>query len=390
MTLFLRRWLSGAAGILLPLLLAGAVASGPAQAVETPGPANGKVAISPTSAAPGETVGVWTTGWKPGTQLQAVVCGQLAVNGSNDCDVRGAVTSASDAKGEARHTLTLAMPPVACPCVVRVSTFTAPALAVNVPLDIKGHRMKVVPEKDEVSYDLRVEDVDLAGGGGLTAFLGLGGSTTMRITLANRGAATVDAPPLTYAFGRGDIAPTVELDPDVRVPAGGTAEVEVEVDVPMLAFGSHQAVAQWADGSGNIASAGTSVYPVGAVLVLFLGFAGVVVHDLRHTGRARLEELLLSTPGAHRFLDEDDSYPLPDVVYVEDLGGYLVKPAVLKNSRVTKRLTGRVSVRDLAALVEGGGEAVASYPDGTPAVEERSGGGGLAYFLFRDRDPWRS
>ena len=152
-----------------------------------------------------------------------------------------------------------------------------------------------------------------------------------------------------------------------------------------MAFGPHQAVAQWADGAGNVESAGFTVYPFGALLLLLGSVAAAALVDLqRRRERRRREDFVI--PGAHRFLDDDGSYPLPDVVYLEDIGGYLVKPVVLKNSRVTKRLTGRVRVSDLALLVESD-EAVASYPDGTPATPPADGaGGGLRHLLWWERD----
>lgn len=361
------------------------MAMGSATALETPAPENAYVMVTPSTVAAADRITVRTSGWNPGTQLQAVVCGDNAVGGSTACDLPGAVTALTDSEGAATHVLTVAAPPRPCPCVVRVSTFTGAAMALNVPFTLQGHRTGTPPQVEPASSDLRVDDVELQGNGGIRAFLGLGGRTTMVVSLVNRGDAAAPASDLAYAFGRGNVQPESVLVPGVTVPAGGTQKIEIAVDVPMLAFGPHQAVAQWADGTGSVASAGLTVYPVGVLLVLLGAVAAAAITDLQRR-RAKQQKEDAPTPGAHRFLDEDGSYPLPDVVFLEDIGGYLVKPAVLKNSRVTGRLTGRVRVSDLAVLVESDG-AVASYPDGTPAAPPADGAGvGLRHFLWWERD----
>lgn len=358
--------------LVLPLL--------PASAEQTPAPEGGEMWITPSRASAGTEVQVGTSGWAPGTQLQAVVCGQLGLKGSSSCHLPGAVTAASNAEGEAVHTLTVGRPPEACPCVVRVTTFTAPAQAMNVPLEVIGHRVAdvVIEDEEAVSSDLRVEKVELEGRGGISAFLGLGGSTTMSVTFANRGNEDVEAPAVAIGFGRGDVDTQREVDPGVTVPAQGQARFEVELDVPLLAFGEQRAVAAWADGAGSVRSDGFRVYPFGALVLLLALLVGIIVVDVRRSGWGRFEELLETTPGAHRFIDDDGSYPLPEVVYLEDIGGYLVKPTLLKNSKISTKVSGRVSVDDLAKLVEG--NATALYPNGEPAAAP-VGSGGLSQFI---------
>lgn len=325
---------------------------GPAGASETPAPQDGAAWMTPTTVRPGERVVLETTGWRPGTQLQAVVCGDAAVGGSRACELTGAVTARAGADGAARHELTVRKPPRPCPCVVRVATFTAPAMAMNVPFTLVGHRVATPPVAEDVATsDLRVDDVELRGRGGIRALLGLGGTSTMVVTLANRGDVPVTAPAVRYGFGRGAVEPTSALQPDVTVPAGGSERVEVTIDVPLLAFGPHQGVAQWADGTGSVASGGLTVYPFGALFVLLAGLALVVVSDLQ---RLRARDRLAQEAGcARRTAPPSDDYPLPDVVFLEDVGAYVVRPSAL-GGRLTRRLTGRIGVDDLVALVHGG------------------------------------
>lgn len=381
-TVVRRAGLLGAAA--LSLALAGAVPL-PAHGDATPAPEAGVAHMVPTTVGVGDDVVVESEGWKPGAQLQAVVCGDNAVGGSNACDMVFAVTSRADTQGRVRHAFTMSSPPRPCPCVVRIATFTAPAMAMNVPFTLEGHPTGTPPEEKAASSDLRVDAVEMKGRGGPGAFLGIGGTSTMVITLANRGDAPAPAPDVAYGFGRGGMEPVTTVDPGVVVQPGATQVIEVDVDVPALAFGGHRGVAQWADGTGSVESDGFTVVPVGVLAALVSIVLVAVVVDLRRR-RERLRGEVFVTAGAHRFLDDDGTYPLPDVVYLEDIGGYLVKPVVLKNSRVTKRLTGRVRVSDLALLVVAGDDAVASYPDGTPVSKPAGGSGGISLFLRWDRD----
>lgn len=368
-------------------LLAATVLSGAeaASAIETPAPVGAQAYVTPAAVAAGDKVKVSTSGWAPRTQLQAVVCGDAGVGGSNACHLSGAVTALTDEEGQASHTLVVGKPPVPCPCVVRVSTFTAPALAMNVPLTLEGHPVGTPPEVEVATTDLRIDDVDLRGRGGLRALLGLGGRSTLRITVANRGEVASELPDIAYGFGRGQVELTETLARELVVPAQSKRVVEVPVEVPLLAFGAHEGSAQWADGTGSVEDGRMVVFPIGAIIALLSLLLLTAMSDLRRSRERRGEDEFV-TLGAHRFLgdQEEDAYPLPDMVYVEDLGGYLVKPSVLRHSRLTKRLTGRVSTADLAKLAAVGG-AVAEYADGSPAVSSGGGGGTLATLLRSER-----
>lgn len=378
--------MAAAVGVLL------GVASPAAQANETPAPETSEMWIVPTSAEPGERVKVWSSGWAPRTQLQAVVCGQEGVGGSPSCHLPGAVTAMTNDAGEARHTLVLAAPPKPCPCVVRITTFTAPALALNVPVTVEGHPTAVVPSPEGSPADLRIADVQVRSGGWLRPFLGLGGSATLVMTVVNTGDETVPVPEVATGVARRgseEVELTATTDPGREITHDGTDRVEVEVDLPWFAFGAQDVAVQWADGTGEVERSQVAVYPVGLLLLMLGAVLAVVRYDVRE---GRLRDLRAkAVAGAMRFLDEDGRYPLPEVVYVEEIGGYLVKPAALKGSRLARRLSGRVSVCDLAALVEGGDRVKASYADGRPLPPSRPrGGAGLAYLLLRDRETWRN
>lgn len=369
-----RTWGLAVATALLAVLPATGV-----QADETPSPEAFTATVTPSSPEKGQKITVVTRGWEPGVQLQAVVCGTAGQGGSSACHLPGAVIALVGPEGAAPHTLVADPPPVPCPCVVRVSTFTGEALAANVPITLLGHEVDELPEVEEASGDLRVEKVRVEGTSRLGTFLGIGGAATMTVTLANRGDAAAKAPDLEYGFGRGNVEPDSTHEVDLLVPAGATRDVEIDVDVPLLAVGSQQAVVQFDGGVGGTRSGALSVYPVGALVLLLAGWIGVFCWALRGTST----EVDPLRPEVRRFLDEDGAYPLPEVVYVEEIGGYLVKPSVLKNSRLAARIGGRVTVCDLAKLVDGQGKAL--LPNGEDAAAPVGTGGMLSHFLGNAR-----
>lgn len=371
-----------ACGVAVATALLAVVPATAVRANETPSPEAFTATVTPSSPEKGQKVTVVTRGWEPGAQLQAVVCGAAGQGGSSACHLPGAVIALVSPEGGATHTLTAAGPPVPCPCVVRVSTFTGEALAANVPIDLRGHEIAELPEVEEASGDLRVEKVRVKGTSPLRTLLGIGGPAEMTVTLANRGDAPAQAPDLEYGFGRGDVEPDRTHEVDLLVPAGATRDVVIDVDVSLLAFGSQQGVVQFEGGVGGTQSGALNVFPLGALLLLVGGLLAVVCWDLWRTGAGRAMADSLR-PGARRFLDEDGAYPLPEIVYLEDIGGYLVKPSVLKNSRVAAKIGGRVTVCDLAKLVDGHGKAL--LPNGEDAAAPVGTGGMLSHFLRHDR-----
>ena len=374
-----------AVGLCLLAVVAPGLGPGPTTApaaARPPKPTDLTAEVVPPAARAGAAVEVRSEGWAPRVQLQAVLCGDLAVGGSSSCDLAGAVTVAADARGRAVHQLTVAKPPRPCPCVVRVSTFTGEAVATNVPFTVRGHVVGVPPEPDQASSDLRVERVRVTNNSSFRSSWGMGGSATVTVTVANRGDAPVAVPDLEYGFGRDARALGQRYPMAAEVPAGGTRQVSFDVDLPWMGLGDQYAHVQFEGGVGGVRSDSTALHPfalVGVVGGLVLALGVLLLRGLLRERRGRA----LDRPGARRFLDDDGSYPLPDVVYVEDVGGYLVKPVMLKNSRLTGKVHGRVSVPDLLVLTEGQARVV--LPDGTPALAP-SGGIGIVHLVKREVD----
>ena len=183
-------------------------------------------------------------------------------------------------------------------------------------------------------------------GSTLRRLLGLGGAAEVVVSVTNRGDAPAKIPAMRVALGDGDLGEPQRSD--VTVPPKQTREVTLDVDLPVGFVGSEQATVAWAEESDAQVSTSWSTYPwllVGiVVLILVLALSWLY---WRQWGRAHAGE-------RRRRAEEVAAYPLPEVVYVEEIGALLVNPAALRGSRTLNRVQARITADDLVRLAAGG------------------------------------
>ncbi|TIC88279.1 hypothetical protein E8D34_04885 [Nocardioides sp. GY 10113] len=333
------------AGLLLAALLAlPALALPGAAAADEPTPAPAGRAL-PNNAGLGERISVYLSGWAPGTQLQAALCGDNAIGGSRACHLPSAVTGTTDPEGALTLQLVLDRPPRPCPCVVHVAPFSGQGTPIDIPVNVVGVRIGTPPAPTVTEpAALRLEGLRVEGGASLLRAFGLGGDARLVLTVANDGGEAGALPGLRYGFGAAAAASTL-TDPGIVVPAGESREVVLEAPVPVAAIGAQRASVGWGDGSGLLVDAELTTYPWAtlALLVSVPCAAWLIT-------RARRRAAAAAPPAA----PTPSAYPLPDVVYVEGLGGLLVNPDSLRTSRTLRRVAGRVTGDDLARLAAGG------------------------------------
>jgi hypothetical protein len=317
-------------------------------------------AVLPDNARRGERVTVHLAKWPARTQVQAVVCGDLGIGGSKACHLPGAATGLVREDGTGLVQLTVAAPPRPCPCIVRVRSFGGADLALDLPLNVIGHRRGSPPVVEAPRATIDLVGVEVEGGSPVRSTFGLPGRATVVVTVANRGTAEGAVPPLVYGFGRGDVGAEVAVEPDLVVPGLQERQIRIEVATP-AGGGRLQAVARWQDGAGEGASAVWSAEPWGLLVVLVAGLAGGALALALVRRRRAPADLVPDGPPDPR------GYPLPDVVYVEQLGGVLVNPALLAHSRLLRRVGGRITPEDLTRL--SGGEP--ERPNGENAAFRR-------------------
>ncbi|MFJ2788285.1 MULTISPECIES: hypothetical protein [unclassified Streptomyces] len=215
-----------------------------------PGPA---VELSAAEGGKGGEITVSGSGWRPGSLLMLLICGQGApgkgvVGGTNSCANAEGRAATVDARGGFSAKLPVVEPPKPCPCVVHVAGVTGPQDAVDRAFAVAGHPTAPLPE---ASGDGRLAVLDAArleGSGGLLVWFGAPPSREIVFTVGNLGPTPVKDPVFQVGSGHGVFAPQYEerrwrgtVDP------GKKARVRLPVELAAGAHGDYQVSVTYAD-----------------------------------------------------------------------------------------------------------------------------------------------
>ncbi|GAA0321077.1 hypothetical protein GCM10010302_70310 [Streptomyces polychromogenes] len=214
----------------------------PAAAVPAAASAEGKpaVALSLQEAAKGTELTATGTGWRAGTLVMLLVCGQNMIGGTNSCaNADGvAVSVADDGRFTAR--LPVVAPPKPCPCVVNVTSVNGDQSTVAVPLKITDHPVADLPPESGTARLALLTGVRLKGEDGVLTWFGAPPSRKFTATVGNLGSAPVKDPVFQLGTAHGVFAPRWE---EARwkgtIPPGGKAEVGLDVELPAGAHGDY-------------------------------------------------------------------------------------------------------------------------------------------------------
>jgi len=219
---------------------AGGLPSAPATATAP------QVAVAPADAPVGAPVSVTLTGWPTGT-VQLEVCGNQARRGALDCATGSArQLYVADPQPVAAQ-LTVAAPPVACPCVVRARALapdTEDAVAVPVTgtaaIDVTDLTAPVAPAGPDRA-GLRLAGVSVAPAErNWSALFALRGEIAIDVDLRNDGTAEVGAAQLSLLTGRpGRATSVVEATDIAPLPAGQATTVRIVVPVDGPLYGRY-------------------------------------------------------------------------------------------------------------------------------------------------------
>ena len=214
----------------------GLFGGGPATAQPAP-----TLAVEASATTVGAPVVVRGEGWPAARLAQVQVCGNQARRGSPDCDQGRAVTVPVEGDGSFATVLTLAVPPVACPCVVRATSAGGPqAVVVPISLDGTSPAARVVDPADGPDRRLEITRAELAGGGPWTAWFGAPPRRTVTFTVRNVGNVVVTDPAFTMAVGRGEHPSGLVDVPRLGSLAPGEERAfVVAVDFGPAAFGAY-------------------------------------------------------------------------------------------------------------------------------------------------------
>lgn len=227
---------------LLTLPLASALPSAAASADDV----KPVVTLSKPEAAKGTEITASGTGWRPGTLLMLLVCGQSSpgqgvIGGTNSCANADGRAVTTDAKGAFSKPLPVAAPPKPCPCVVHVATVTGEQAVVDAELKITGHPVAPLPEQSGTGRLSVLTAPELDGSSGILTWFGSPPSRTLVVTVGNLGAAPVKDPVFQVGTSHGVFAPQWE-DRQWKgtIKPGGKAEVRLGFELSAGAHGDYQ------------------------------------------------------------------------------------------------------------------------------------------------------
>lgn len=226
-------------------------------------------AVSAGTARIGQLVRVSGAGWgAPGDVVNAVLCGNAALDGDADCDLSNTAQGAIRTDGRFDAAITLSAPPDPCPCVVRFNRHLGDVV-VTVPITIYGFATAPPVAHPVPSRAVRVSGIDVAGGGPWTSWFGAPARRTVTFTVTNTGAVTLDDPPVDIAWGRGADPTGFIAPPSVGALAPGEAKtISVRIPFGSLAVGTYTVTVKVdAIGAIGAAHASTSVIPWGWILL---------------------------------------------------------------------------------------------------------------------------
>ena len=239
--------------------------------------------------------------------------------------------------------------------MIRLSSYNGPVVAVDIPFVVSGHPVGTPPDPVLPSALLTVTEVDLQGDTSILSWFGAAPQKQLVITVRNEGDAVALEPEIAVGVGKSeDVEPQPVVLEGLSLDPGETESVTVDVTLPFAAFGDYQVIGQVGQAEAGTFSTVWSSYPWGLVALNVIGLlllAWGISRRYAARGRRRLAEragvegiALGATPGLDR------PYALPDVVYVSEVGGFLVSPKMAGRSGLFKRVDGRLELKDLAAL----------------------------------------
>src|SRR5579862_5001181 len=193
-------------------LLAGLIASGwilvfwtPAQATPSP-----HLSISPTTVQPGQSISVAGSGFPDLIAVVAQVCGDNALQESADCAVSSSQETSTTSTGEFSLSMVADLPPVACPCVVLITSEHLNSTP-STPITLVGAPTAPLTQSaaPSVQKPLSIVSVGLSGWGPWTSLFGASPRRMLVMRIHNPNNAPYENPPLVLRVGRPGTAGSV-------------------------------------------------------------------------------------------------------------------------------------------------------------------------------------
>jgi hypothetical protein len=267
--------------------MAGLLAFGPAVGRAAATTSSPQIHLSAQVASVGQLVQVTGSGWSPeGQTVQIELCGQDALNLSDDCDQSNQYFAAIRSGGIFYGALTVRLPPAPCPCVFFVTNAGGHS-GDTAPITIPGAPTKAIP--------LKTPRKPLALFAHVSAPLSIsplfGGPkrVTLVLRVSNSSDITFSTLVLSVRVGRGDNPSGFVVGRVIgRLAVGASRVVHIPVTIQPFTFGHYTVRAEVITGNASVAVvAGTNSYPWG-ILVATLLFVQAILLVWRNVIRRHL------------------------------------------------------------------------------------------------------
>lgn len=205
-------------------------------------------ALSLQEAAKGAGLTVTGTGWRAGTLVMLLVCGQNMIGGTNSCANADGVAVAVGDDGHFTARLPVVGPPKPCPCVVNVTSVNGDQSTVALPIKITDHPVAELPAESGTGRLALLTGVRLEGDDGVLTWFGAPPTRKFTVTVGNLGSAPVKDPVFQLGTSHGVYAPLWE---EARwkgtIAPGGKAEVRLDVSLAAGAHGDYTVSLKYGD-----------------------------------------------------------------------------------------------------------------------------------------------
>jgi hypothetical protein len=202
-------------------------------------PSSAVVSVDPDAGAPGSTATVSGENFPPDTNVQVQICGNEALDGSDDCDPSTAQEVSVTPQGRFQVPLSVTIPPKPCPCVVMALDFSL-TITPTTPFDVIGAPTgSTSPLR---IHSLQILSAALQGDGPWTSWFGAPPKRNLVLTVHNPNDVPYTFPPLVLAIGQSKDTTTQEATNQrlATIPAHRTQTYVIQVSFPAVSVGEHQ------------------------------------------------------------------------------------------------------------------------------------------------------
>lgn len=224
----------------------------------------------------GQKMVVRGTGWPKG-KVSVQVCGNLAVNGTADCDGPGTRSFGIGSNGSFGGRIIVDAPPAPCPCAVMVASNFA-ANVVLIPITIKDHPIQAGTPTVDPNAGLTTLSItsSFTRGDWWRDALGISPTRIMTITITNTGARTSGAGVVDITVGKESpptgFAASISFD---SIDPGESTSVAAKFAVDSFAYGTYNLLARvTSPAAGGEITEQTSTFPgyllVGLIVIVLI------------------------------------------------------------------------------------------------------------------------